>query len=145
MSNHIELVSAGGVVFRDAEGGVEIVLITTDEEFRWQLPKGLIDEGETEEQAALREVSEETGVEGRILRKLDVIDYWFVASYDGPHTRYHKHVHFFLMEYLSGSTTQHDDEVLEARWFPLAEAIQILEFDTERAVLEKAFSIHESS
>ena len=69
MSNHIELVSAGGVVFRDAEGGIEIVLITTDEEFRWQLPKGLIDEGETEEQAALREVSEETGVEGRILRK----------------------------------------------------------------------------
>jgi 8-oxo-dGTP diphosphatase len=132
-------VSAGGVVFRDgSERSVEVVLISVGTPPRWQLPKGLVDRGETPEAAALREVREEAGIEATILEKLETVEYWYQATVAGQRVRYHKFVHFFLMRYLSGQVTDHDHEVNEARWVETAMALELIVFKSERAVLEKA-------
>lgn len=130
--------SAGGVAYRDGDSGREMVVIKTTEEGRWQLPKGIIDPGETEEQAALREVREEAGINCERVELIDTIEYWFVASYDGPRKRYHKKVSFFLMKYLSGDVADHDHEVTEARWVPFDDALRLLAFKNEKDVVEKA-------
>lgn len=141
MTAHMEVVSAGGVAYRREERSIEIALVAIGSEKRWQLPKGLIDPGETAEQAALREVGEEAGIECRLIEKIDTVDYWFTASFDGPSTRYHKHVHFFLMEYVSGDVADHDDEVTDAQWFDINEASRLFAFESEKKVVEKAFEL----
>ena len=98
----------------------------------WALPKGLIDEGESAEQAALREAGEETGVHGRSLGKLGDVRYWY--SWQGE--RVFKVVSFFLVRYERGrlgelpEATRH--EVAEARWLPLEEAPALLAYRGER-------------
>lgn len=130
--------SAGGVGYRSNGSETEVALIQTAAEKRWQLPKGIVDPGETPEQAAIREVREEAGINCEIVSKLDTIDYWFVASYDGERKRYHKNVHFFLMRYLNGDVADHDHEVAEARWVEIGAALSILEFKSEREMVQKA-------
>ena len=130
--------SAGGVAYRNGEDGREMVVIKTSEEGRWQLPKGMVDPGETTEQAALREVREEAGINCKLVEPIDTIEYWFVASYDGPKKRYHKKVSFFLMKYLSGDVADHDHEVTEARWVLFDDALRMLAFKNEKDVVEKA-------
>ncbi len=135
-----ELVSAGGVAVRNADQRIDVALIKTSREGRWQLPKGHLDPGETLEQAAVREVREEAGITCEILEKIDVIDYWFVDRYVVEPIRTHKFVHFFLMQYVSGNVEDHDDEVVEACWIISTEAVQRLAFETERSVVEKALN-----
>ena len=130
--------SAGGVAFRSDGQEHEIAVIRTSEEGRWQLPKGIVDPGETPEQAAVREVQEEAGLRCEIVEPIDTIEYWFVASYDGPKKRYHKKVSFYLMEYISGDVTDHDHEVTEARWVTFDAALSMLSFQNEKALVEKA-------
>jgi 8-oxo-dGTP pyrophosphatase MutT (NUDIX family) len=130
--------SAGGVAYRDGKSGSELVVIKTAEEGRWQLPKGIIDPGETDEKAALREVREEAGITCEIVEPIETIEYWFVGSYDGPKKRYHKKVSFFLMKYLSGDVADHDHEVTEARWVSFDDALTMLAFKNEKDVVEKA-------
>ena len=134
----IHQVSAGGVVFRESNGNIEVAIIETSSEKRWQLPKGLIDAGETVEEAAIREVREESGLNSEILEPADDIEYWFTAAYDGQRRRYHKMVHFFLMKYVSGSVEDHDHEVAESRWVPIGEAMKMLEFKSEQDVVHVA-------
>lgn len=132
-------VSAGGVVFRTGEDGVaDVALISVGDPPRWQLPKGLVDAGETPEAAALREVREEAGIDARIVEKLEKVEYWYQATEAGSRIRYHKFVHFFLMLYLSGDVADHDQEVNEARWVEVRNALELIAFKSERAVLEKA-------
>jgi 8-oxo-dGTP pyrophosphatase MutT (NUDIX family) len=138
-------VSAGGIAFRPADGGVEVALISVGDPPRWQLPKGLVDPGETPEQAAVRETREEAGVETRVLGPLEVIDYWYVAKHTEEPVRYHKFVHLFLLEYQGGDVRDHDHEVNEARWFPLAEAVTRLAFPSERKAMEKARALIEAA
>jgi 8-oxo-dGTP diphosphatase len=132
--------SAGGVIYRDNGAGLEVALIATNESSRWGLPKGHVRRGETAEAAAIREIAEETGLQGDIERHLATIEYWFRA---GP-TRIHKYVDFFLLRYTGGTLTPQQAEVDDARWFPLAEALQLASFARERDVLEQVRRIAEA-
>lgn len=115
----------------------QIALISVGDPPRWQLPKGLVDKGETAELAAIREVREEAGVEATITDKIETVEYWYQSTADGKRTRYHKFVHFFQMDYVSGDVSDHDEEVHEAKWFDLTEALEIVAFKSERGVLQK--------
>lgn len=131
--------SSGGVLHRAESGACEVVLIrrtAPDRKVVWCLPKGWVEPGETLEQAALREVREETGLSGKILESLGNIQYRFYSKEDRSHVR--KTVHFYLMSYLEGDTRNHDHEVEEARWFELSDALARLTYPTERRILEKA-------
>lgn len=120
---------------------MRVALIGVGEPSRWQLPKGHVDGDETPQETALREVREETGVDCEVLGKIGTIDYWFYKVEDGNKVRLHKYVHFFLMKYKSGSVRDHDQEVDEARWVGIDEAVRRLTFKGERTVVEKARSM----
>ncbi|MHB8881754.1 MAG: NUDIX hydrolase [Thermodesulfovibrionales bacterium] len=128
--------SSGGVIFRKTDGGFQVVLVSVREGRFWCLPKGLVDKGETTEMTAVREVREESGLSGRIICPLGEITYWYYIK--GENTKYRKKVHFYLMEYEGGETSQHDSEVDAAEWFPIDEAIEKISFKGDRSILEKA-------
>lgn len=131
----VAAVSAGGVVISGGEGDYDVVLVTPLHRRVWCLPKGTLESGESAEEAALREVREETGLEARIIEKLDAITYWF---YTPSRTRVHKVVHFYLMRCLGGDVARHDHEIAEVRLFPLLEAPGLMAYRGERGVVEKA-------
>jgi 8-oxo-dGTP pyrophosphatase MutT (NUDIX family) len=133
-----EQVSAGGVVYRRRGGKVEVALISVGEAARWQLPKGLVGRGESAEEAALREVSEETGLTCEVVAELERVEYWYFSKGGARRLRFHKFVHFYLMRYLSGDVSGHDDEVNEARWVELVEAEELLAFKGEKKALAEA-------
>jgi ADP-ribose pyrophosphatase YjhB (NUDIX family) len=123
--------SAGGVIYRTGESGLEVALIATQQASRWGLPKGHVRRGETAEAAAVREIAEETGLSGCIECYLATIEYWFRAG----STRIHKYVDLFLVRYTDGALVPQQAEVDDARWFPLEEAIALASFARERDVL----------
>ena len=126
--------SAGGVLVREGADGPEILLAsrrTRRGELVWGLPKGVVEKGESPEDAALREVREETGHTGRIREPLEEVSYWFV--WDG--TRIRKTVHFFLMEDTGDEPGEPDGEMEEVRWFPANEAPDVAGFDSEKKIL----------
>ncbi len=100
----------------------------------WSLPKGHIEDGETVEQTAVREVKEETGISARVLQPLGTIDYWFVAQ----QRRVHKTVHHFLLEATGGELSDEDVEVTEVAWVPLAELETTLAYADERKLVRGA-------
>lgn len=130
-----DAVSAGGVIFRRGEEGIEIVLVGRRQDGLWALPKGTPEPGESIEETALREAREETGLEVRIVQELGDIAYWF-TEHDG--TRIHKVVHHFLMEPVGGSLDEHDDEFDVVRWCHLAEAERLLTHQNQRPLLHRA-------
>ena len=132
------VVSSGGVVVRRRSGGDDVALISVGDPPRWQLPKGKVDPGESVEQAALREVREEAGLDATIEDHLDTIEYWFQQGRGERAVRFHKRVTFSLMRYRSGDVHDHDDEVHEARWVPIDLAITLLKYPTEQRVVEAA-------
>jgi 8-oxo-dGTP pyrophosphatase MutT (NUDIX family) len=136
-----EQVSAGGVVYRRRGGGAEVALISVGDEGRWQLPKGLVGRGESPVEAALREVGEETGLSCEVEAELERVEYWYFSKGGARRVRFHKYVHFYLMRYVSGDVSGHDDEVNEARWVALEEAGAMLAFKGERKALEQAREI----
>jgi len=127
-------VSAGGVVVRQGAAGPEVVICGRDSDGVWGLPKGTPDEGESLEAAAVREVSEETGLKVGIVKKIGVVEYWF--AHDG--IRYHKWVHHYLMRTTGGSTAEHDLEYDRVEWFPIEEAKATLTFDNDKKMVEQA-------
>jgi 8-oxo-dGTP pyrophosphatase MutT (NUDIX family) len=132
-------VSAGGVAYRRARDRLEVAIIRPRGTERWQLPKGIVDPGESPEVTARREVREEAGVEGDVVAPIEEVQYWYVGTdRDGVRVRFHKSVHFFLIAFRSGDVGDHDHEVAEARWVPLEEAVETLAFRNEKAVVEKA-------
>jgi 8-oxo-dGTP pyrophosphatase MutT (NUDIX family) len=133
-----EQVSAGGVVFRGDNGKIEVVIVSVGGQNRWQLPKGMVEKGESPETAAVREAREEAGVSSEVVQLIETIEYWYAGLDNGIRVRFHKRVHFFLLRYLSGDTKDHDWEVNEARWVPIDDATSQLAFDNERRVMERA-------
>ena len=125
--------SFGGVVLR----GEHVLVITPIGKRRVTgLPKGGANPGETPEQTAAREVREETGVTAAVREPLGDVNYWYRRS----GRRVYKTVHFYLCDYVSGSTDDHDHEVEEARWIPLANAVTTLSYPGERALIERVLS-----
>lgn len=101
---------------------------------RWSLPKGHVEKGETTEQAAVREVAEETGISGRITARLGSVDYTFTVE----GRRIHKRVHHYLMEAIGGELSDEDVEVTEVAWVPLTELDERLAYAGERRLVRKA-------
>ena len=134
--------SAGGVLYRRKSGRIDVCIIQPRGTVRWQLPKGWIEEGEAPEQAAEREVAEETGCRGHVEALLDEIDYWFYGDERGEKVRIHKNVTFFLLRYESGDPSAADPyEVADVRWLPVSAALVKIEFANERRVLQKAMEL----
>jgi 8-oxo-dGTP pyrophosphatase MutT (NUDIX family) len=125
--------SYGGVVLR----GDDVLVITPIGKRRVTgLPKGGPQPGESGEQTATREVREETGVNAIVREPLGDVNYWYRRG----GRRVYKTVHFYLFDYVSGSTDDHDHEVENARWMPLADALTALSYPGERALIERALS-----
>lgn len=130
-----QAISAGGVVLNGDAGDYDVILISPVHRRIWCLPKGTVEAGETITQAALREVYEETGVSATIISTLKVISYSFISA---KHILINKTVHFFLMRTTDESLCWPHEEILQARWFPLFEAPQVLAYEGERLVIEAA-------
>jgi 8-oxo-dGTP pyrophosphatase MutT (NUDIX family) len=134
-------VSAGGVAFRKSGDLIEVALIMVGKNEHWQLPKGLVNSGETPEATALREVHEEAGIQTELLDFLDKIEFWYFSKSDESRVRIHKFVHFYLLHYLSGNVADHDYEVNDARWVEIEKAIEMLTFENEKELVRKAKDI----
>jgi 8-oxo-dGTP pyrophosphatase MutT (NUDIX family) len=134
----LDQISAGGVAFRRQDSQLEIAIVSVKPKLRWQLPKGIVDPGESPQITAVREVKEEAGVETDLIKLIETIEYWYRSVKNGKPVRFHKFVHFYLLEYRSGEVSNHDHEVEESRWVSFEEAMEMLAFKSEREVVEKA-------
>ncbi len=132
--------SAGGLVVDGIDGPretqVAALIGRVDRRGRmlWSLPKGHIEQGETAEQTAIREVAEETGIQGHVLAALGSIDYWFVTE----GRRVHKTVHHYLLRFSGGELCDEDVEVTEVAWVPVEELPDRLAYADERRLAEVA-------
>ena len=138
-AKRVDEVSAGGLVI-DHSGTKGLLIGRKDlkdqsgERLLWSLPKGHIEEGETPEQAAIREVQEETGIESEISKALGVIDFWFMAG----GKRIHKTVHHYLFKEVGGVLAPQISEVDDVGWFPLEEVVGLLAYPDEKKLISKA-------
>jgi 8-oxo-dGTP pyrophosphatase MutT (NUDIX family) len=133
-------VSAGGLVVDDptAPGaGVLIAHRVRGGELVWTLPKGHLESGESPQQAAAREVAEETGLTARVLGPLGTLDYWFVFQ----SRRIHKWVHHFVLTDPVGELSTHDVEVEQVAWVPLGEIDARLHYRDERALVARLATV----
>ena len=136
-AKRVDEVSAGGLVV-DSTGTRGLLIARRDQKDQtrliWSLPKGHIEEGETPELAALREVAEETGITSEIARSLGVIDFWFMAS----GKRIHKTVHHFLFKEVGGSLKPQVTEVDDVAWVPLEEIVAKLAYPDEKKLIARS-------
>jgi 8-oxo-dGTP pyrophosphatase MutT (NUDIX family) len=132
--------SAGGVVYRMArepDGTLRPVFLLIRDSYRnWGFPKGHLEEGEAPEAAAVREVTEETGLAGVELRgAIETIDWYF--RFRGR--LIHKVCHFYLMETASAETCpQRAEGITACRWAPFEDAVQLTSYANAREVLRRA-------
>jgi 8-oxo-dGTP pyrophosphatase MutT (NUDIX family) len=138
----VDETSAGGLVVDHlTQTGAIIGRIDRRGRLLWSLPKGHIEDGETAEQAAVREVAEETGIIGRVVASLGKIDFWFVAD----DRRVHKTVHHFLMRATGGELSDADVEVAEVAWVPLDQLESRLAYADERRLIRRAAKLLEDT
>ena len=141
-AKRVDEVSAGGLVI-DTTGTMGLLIGRYDHKdasgkrVLWSLPKGHIEEGETPEQAAIREVAEETGITSSITKSLGVIDFWFMAG----GKRIHKTVHHFIFTEVGGTLLAQESEVDEVSWFPLSEIVDRLAYPDEKKLIAKTAEI----
>ena len=126
--------SAGGITFNE-QG--QVLLTKHSQNKHWSFPKGLIDLGQTTEEAALREVKEEGGIEAEIVDKVGYSKYVYTLKGE----RIFKVVTYFLMKYVSGDPKDHDFEVEEANWYEPEEALKQLTFSQDKELFKKALEM----
>ena len=127
MAEEFQVEAAGGLVWREAEEGVELALVHRPRYDDWSLPKGKLDPGEDHETAALREVEEETGLQVELEEELD-------ASFYEDHKGRSKRVRWWVMQALDGKFSP-DNEVDEMRWVSPAEAAELLTYTRDRELV----------
>jgi ADP-ribose pyrophosphatase YjhB (NUDIX family) len=138
-AKRVDEVSAGGLVI-DTTGTMGLLIGRYDHKdasgkrVLWSLPKGHIEEGETPEEAAIREVAEETGITSAITKSLGVIDFWFMAG----GKRIHKTVHHFMFTEVGGTLLAQESEVDEVSWFPLSEIVERLAYPDEKKLIARS-------
>jgi 8-oxo-dGTP pyrophosphatase MutT (NUDIX family) len=138
-AKRVDEISAGGLVI-DSSGTKGLLIGRIDlkdqsrEKLLWSLPKGHIEAGESPEQAAIREVREETGIESEIQTSLGVIDFWFMAG----GKRIHKTVHHFVFKEKGGRISPQVSEVDDVRWFPLNEIVDRLAYPDEKKLIARS-------
>ncbi|RBP97274.1 phosphohydrolase [Bifidobacterium aemilianum] len=126
--------SAGGLIFNDQRQVAIIARRSRSGHIEWCLPKGHIEEGETPEQTAVREVHEETGILGEVVDSIATIDYWFT----GTEQRVHKLVQHFVLRQTGGWLTVEGDpdhEAEEATWVDFDDLDQVLSYPNERKIV----------
>lgn len=129
--------SAGGIVYKKVGDKTLVLLCQHSQHHGWVFPKGLIGDhvkGEKKEDTAIREVKEETGVEGKILQKLTPITYW----YQFKNEKIKKTVYYFLMRYEKGDITEHDHEMEKVEWLPVDEVSNRLTYQSDKNVWQEA-------
>lgn len=131
----VSATSAGGVVARRVGDQIQVALVGNSSRNTWYLPKGGLAKGETIEQAAIREVTEETGLQVRMVKPIRPIEYWFHVR----GARVHKTVHYFLMEPTGeGDFSQRDWENDRAGWFELRDAMEAMSYENEKELVREA-------
>lgn len=129
--------SAGGIVYKK-EGDKNLVLVSQHSQHHgWVFPKGLIGDniqGEGKEETAVREVKEETGIVGKIIRQLTPVTYWY--SWEGEKRK--KTVYYFLMSFAGGDTSQHDDEMEDVEWLTIDEVEKRLTYPSDKKIWQEA-------
>lgn len=142
-----EEVSAGGLIVDAIDGVAQAAVIARRNRggrLEWCLPKGHLEGGETAPQAAVREILEETGILGLVLRHLGTIDYWFA----GERARVHKVVHHYLLSAQEGTLTAQNDpdaEAVKAAWVPLTQLTGRLAYPNERRLVQVARGLLEET
>jgi 8-oxo-dGTP diphosphatase len=132
--------SAGGVVYKKENSEIFILVSQHSQHHGWVFPKGLIGdhvEREGKEETALREVKEETGAEGKIVRALNPVTYWFVLEAE----KIRKTVYYFIMEYVGGDITKHDQEMEKVEWLPKGKVEERLTYKSDKIVWQEALKI----
>ena len=139
MKKNVIIWSSGGVILENSK----ILVCHRIDENLYCLPKGTPENNEGIEETAIREVSEETGINSKIISKLGEVHYKINKYLDNPryekNTEYNKTVHFFLMNKISGNIKDHDDEFDEILWMSLNEVKKKLTYQNEISIVEKAF------
>jgi 8-oxo-dGTP pyrophosphatase MutT (NUDIX family) len=140
--------SAGGLVHR-RRAGVPVVLLAARRgstgKLVWTIPKGHVEEGETSEITAVREVREETGIDAEIEDRLGDVTYWYARrDAAGRPVRILKRVRFFLMRATGGRFADRDAEMDAVRWFSCAEAEAVVAYPNERELVRRARAILEA-
>lgn len=131
--------SAGGILFRKKKRGVEIALIAVKDKNLWTIPKGTVDKDENVEDAAIREIREETGLTGRIVESIGEKSYWFYLK--DENIKYRKTVMYFLLEYAEGTIEDTCIEVDDAQWFLIDDAVQKVTYRNDKDIIAKARDI----
>lgn len=129
--------SAGGIVYKKEKGDIFILVSQHSQHHGWVFPKGLIGDhvkSEGKETTALREVKEETGITGKIIKELSPAVYWY--QMEGEKRK--KTVYYFLMQYVSGDTKDHDFEMERVEWLPIDKVEERLTYPSDKKVWNEA-------